>query len=620
MRTATFPSQNTRSFAEQALVALALGFALFMALVMIFIAGTQIWFAGRIIPGVTVGGVAIGGMTPAAATSAINEAITFPQNGRILLQDGQNGWIAKPQELGLFLDPGASAQAAFKVGRQGGLFRRLTDQFNAWYRGASLPPTLVFDQRLAYQYLINISQQINRDVSEASLSISGTEVVVRSGEIGRSLDIDATLALVSAQVQTLQDGLVPLVVRETPPVILDASEQAEVARRILSQPLTLTMPEGMSAQGAPWVFDQPMLASMLAIERVKDGDGETYQVGLNSQALISFLSNLAPDLQTYPVNARFIFNDDTRQLDLLEHAVIGRTLDVEASLRAIQDGIKNGQHEIPLVFQINEPPATDTTTAEQLGITEAVSVESSYFYGSDKSRVQNIQAAASRFHGLLVAPGETFSMANALGDISLDNGYAEALIIVGNQTIKGVGGGVCQVSTTLFRTAFFGGFPIVERHAHAYRVYYYEKVAGNRVDTSLAGLDATVFVPLVDFKFTNDTPYWLLMETYVNPSNSSITWKFYSTSDGRTVEWKTSGVTNRVPPPEPLYKENPDLAQGEIKQVDWAAEGADVVVERTVYRNGQVYLSDVIRTHYQPWQAIYEYGPGTEIPEPDKSE
>ena len=617
MRATTFPTRNTRPLLEQALIALVLGFALFIALCLLFITGTQVVFAGRIFPGIDVGGVPVGGLTPAAATTSINNTLTFPQSGRILLQDGKNGWVAKPQELGLFLDPGASAQAAFSIGRHGSLMERLSDQFGAWFRGANLPPTLVFDERIAYQYLASIARSIDRPVIEASLGVDGTEVIVRSGEVGRTMDVDASLALLSAQVKTLQDGLVSLVVKETPPIILDASAQADIVRRILSQPLTLSLPEGQTAEGSPWVFDQKMLASMLAIERVKDGSGETYQVGLNSQMMLAFLTNLAPELQTYPLNARFTFNDDTRQLDLIEHAIIGRTLNVEKSLRAIQDSLKNGQHNVPLVFDTIDPPVTDSATAEQLGITEAVSVQTSYYYGSDRSRVQNIQAAASRFHGLLVAPGETFSMANALGNISLDNGYAEALIIVGNQTIKGVGGGVCQVSTTLFRTAFFGGFPIVERHAHAYRVYYYEKVYGNKVDSSLAGLDATVFVPLVDFKFVNDTPYWLLMETYVNPSTSSITWKFYSTSDGRSVEWETTGVQNTVDPPEPLYRENPDLANGEIKQVDWAAQGADVTVNRTVMRDGQVYFSDVFQTHYAAWQAVYEYGPGTEIPTPD---
>jgi vancomycin resistance protein YoaR len=226
--------------------------------------------------------------------------------------------------------------------------------------------------------------------------------------------------------------------------------------------------------------------------------------------------------------------------------------------------------------------------------------------------VQNIQTAAAQFHGLLIAPGETFSMASALGNISLENGYAEALIIYGDQTIQGVGGGVCQVSTTLFRTAFFAGFPIVERHAHAYRVGYYEQEAGGYRNPQWAGFDATVYVPIVDLKFTNDTDYWLLMETYVYTGSQSLLWRFYSTEDGRTVDWETTGPTNIVPAPDDLWRENPDMAKGDIKKVDYAADGADINITRTVYKDGVVYFADSFYTHFQPWQAVYEYGPGTE--------
>src|SRR4030095_383941 len=137
--------------------------------------------------------------------------------------------------------------------------------------------------------------------------------------------------------------------------------------------------------------------------------------------------------------------------------------------------------------------------------------------------MQNIEAAARQFHGVLVAPGETFSMGETMGDVSLDNGFAEALIIYGGRTIKGVGGGVCQVSTTLFRGVFNIGLPILERYSHAYRVSYYEMTASGGVDSRLAGLDATVYFPLVDLKFKNDTPYWILMETYVNVSARTLT-------------------------------------------------------------------------------------------------
>jgi len=621
MRTAAYPSVvQKRSLPEHILLSLLLGFVAFFLIAGIFLAGFQLLYGGRIYPGVTVAGVAVGGLSPAQAATEIQSKISFPENGKILLQDGTNAWVVKPQELGLFLDPGASAATAFNHGRRGSLMSRLQAEFTGWYDGAAVAPALVFDQRLARQYLTSLAGQIDRPVIEANLGVQGTEVIVRSGEIGRTLDIDSSLVALSAQVQTLQDGVVPLVVKETSPVILDPSVQAEQVRAILSQPLTLTMPEGQTADGAPWVIEPAALAGMLAIERVTEGNSATYRVGINSETLIQYLSSLAPNLQTFAQNARFIFNDDTRQLDLLEHAVIGRQLNVQASLTAIQDGLAGGQHSIPLVFDVTNPQATDTTTAADLGITEAVSVQSSYFYGSSPERVQNIQAAAKSFHGLLIAPGETFSMASQLTDISLDNGYAEALIIVGNQTVVGIGGGVCQVSTTLFRTAFFGGFSIVERHAHAYRVYYYEKVAGNKINQNYAGLDATVYVPLVDFKFRNDTPYWLLMETYVDPGASRITWKFYSTSDGRSVQWDTTGPINVVDAPEPLYRENPDLPEGKIKQVDYEARGADVHVSRTVLRDGNVYFTDEFNTHYQPWQAVFEYGPGTVIPTPSGGE
>ena len=156
---------------------------------------------------------------------------------------------------------------------------------------------------------------------------------------------------------------------------------------------------------------------------------------------------------------------------------------------------------------------------------------------------------------------------------------------------------------------------------HAYRVSYYEKTAANQRNSDLAGLDATVYVPLVDLKFTNDTPYWLLMETYVSRAAHRLTWKFYSTSDGRSMEWLTTGPVNVVEAKKPIYKLNTDLDAGEIKQVDFEADGADVRVERSVFRGGNLYFSDTIHTHYEPWRAIFEYGPGTEgIPESEETQ
>lgn len=611
-------SPSSKLTLEQILRALLAGLVLFFLGLVILYITFQIQYSGRIFPGVESAGVDLSGLTEQEAAAQIAANMSFIQNGKIVLQDGSNLWQATPAALGFYFDPQTTAKNAMGIGRTGGLLSRVNAQMTIILAGKSVPPSVVFDQKAAQRYLLTLGEQINRPVIEASLGLNGADVVVRSGQVGRLLDVQSSLDRLTVQLLTLHDSVVPLAITETPPVILDVTQQAELARRMLSQPLVLTLPDAAAGDPGPWTFDPPTLAKMLSIERVADGTSAQYQVVVSSNALRAYLSDLVPAIKRVPQNARFTFNDDTHQLDLIQSSVYGRALDVEATIRAINEQLALNNHTMPLVLITEKPTVPDNVTAQDLGITELVSAQTSYFYGSDGSRVQNIITSAGRFHGLLIAPGETFSMANALGDITLDNGYAEALIILGGQTIKGVGGGVCQVSTTLFRTVFFGGFPVVERHAHAYRVYYYEKVAGNKVNASLAGLDATVYVPLVDFKFTNDTPYWLLMETYVNPSNSSITWKFYSTSDGRTVQWDTTGPINTVEPPEPLYKENSDLPEGKIKQVDWAAQGADVNVTRSVSRNGALYFSDSFATHYQPWQAIFEYGPGTPgIPTPN---
>ncbi len=117
---------------------------------------------------------------------------------------------------------------------------------------------------------------------------------------------------------------------------------------------------------------------------------------------------------------------------------------------------------------------------------------------------------------------------------------------------------------------------------------------------------------MVDFKFRNDTPDWLLMETYIY--GNQLLWKFYSTSDGRTVQW-SSHESGKVDAPKPLYKENPDLDKNEFKKIDYEADGLDVIVYRTVTRDGETIHNDTIKTHYLPWRAIYEFGPGSDLPD-----
>lgn len=601
---------------RQLLMAIPLALIVFT----LILAATFIWFqaayANQVFPGVHVLNVDLTAKTLEEANVILNEVLEYSHEGKIIFTYNDLMWELSPAELGYSVDSTASAEQAFAVGRGKFFLKNSLDKAKAWFNGIQLTPVAHYDERVAFKSLRTIAEEINQPEIEASLGLNKAEVVVISGQVGLEVDIPATLSTLMPHLVSMQDAIIPLDVRESTPAITDVGPQADLARKILSKPLVLTAPGLDDEEDDSWTIEPDVLASMLVIHRVENEGNNNYEIALNQELMQMYLSSLAPGVYRNPVNARFIFNDDTRQLDLIEPAVIGRNLDVVGSFDFISASLLDGNHEIPLAFETINPAVTDESTGEELGITELIHQEVSYFYGSDPSRVQNIRASSARYHGLLIAPWETFSMAEALGNISLDNGYAEAPIIFGGQTIQGIGGGVCQVSTTLFRAAFFAGFPIDERHAHAYRVGYYEQHSNGTRDANLAGLDATVYVPIVDLKFTNDTDHWLLMETYMG--NYSLTWKFYSTNDGRTIDWQTTGPQNIVKAPKDLYRENPELPKGTIKQVDYSADGADVTVTRTVYFGDQVHFSDFFFTRFQPWQAIFEYGPGTEgIPKPD---
>lgn len=608
----TFISQ--REFPKQILAVLSGGFALFFAIVLVWTLGYQLAYAGRIFPGVSVAGVDLSGLSPNEAALKLSQTLSYPNTGKVLFRDGERIWLAAPSELGMVFDPTASANAAYEHGREGGLFAALSGQISARGLGADVAPVVIFDQRVAYAYLQNIATQVDQPIAEAVLRVEGTNVISEPGRMGRALNLDATLIYLGAQLQSFRDGEVPLVIQETAPRLLDVTPQADLARIMLSQPFTMTLPNAAPGDPGPWTFDVPVMANMLTFNLVDAGGVPTMQLGLDSSALRKSLSDLKVLVDRNPQSARFVFNDQNGQIEPIAASTVGRVMDVEASIAAINGALQRGEHTVNLAVAEQQPAVTDTATGADLGVTQLIASHTTYFYGSSEARIQNIVTAAAQYHGLLVAPGETFSMGSVLGDVSLENGYAEALIIYGGRTIKGVGGGVCQVSTTLFRTVFYAGFPVVERYSHAYRVSYYEMDASGSVDTRLAGLDATVYFPLVDFKFQNDTPYWLLMETYVNVPARTITWRIYSTSDGRSITWETTGPQNVVEPPAPVFEENPELDSNEMKQVDYAAEGADVTVTRTVWRNGQVYFSDQFKTFYQPWAAVCQYGPGSDSP------
>jgi len=564
------------------------------------------YHADRIFPGVYAGGVPLGGLSYEAARDALNESFYFGEEAVFTFRRGDQVWQLSAAELGVSLDADATLAAAQEIGRSGNPTTDALDQAEAWFNGASIAPVVVYDQAAALEQLNEIAAQLDRPMREPVLTLSGTQVDLVPGQPGQVLDVAATLEALERQLLQFHSGEITPVILEAAPRLLNADATAEQLRAALSSPLELTAVDGQGSPLGPWTISPEQIAELLSIALVTEADGsQRYEIDIDMSAFSASLEALAPGLIVPPRNGRFHFDEATGQLIVIEGAVSGRMLNVPETLRRLEETVFNYDgRQVPMVFDYTLPRYHNQITAAELGIREMVAEATTYFEGSTQNRRTNIAVSTSRFDGIIIGPGEEFSFNDFLGEISEANGFVEGNVIFGGRTTIGIGGGVCQVSTTIFRAAFNGGFALTERNSHGYRVGFYE------LRGQPPGLDAAIWQPERDFRFQNNTPYHLLIEASIYPNDNALQFRFYSTQTFRT-EIDAPIVKNLVPAKETRYEVNRDLQPGQILQVDYSAEGADVTVYRTVYdMAGNVVMEDYVFTHYLPWGAIYQVAPG----------
>jgi vancomycin resistance protein YoaR len=338
----------------------------------------------------------------------------------------------------------------------------------------------------------------------------------------------------------------------------------------------------------------------------------TLRFKVDPAAFRSYITEtIAPDVETQPQDVT-ITQDENGLISFEGTAVDGTQIQVDVLTELVEEALNRSwtQVELPLEFtpgKVNAP-----AFLREQGITELVATGYSTYDGSPTNRRHNIATGIARFDGVLVQPGEEFSFGDQLGVVDASTGYKQELVIKEEGTIPEYGGGICQVSSTLFRAILFAGLPIVERHPHSYAVTYYAYPMG-------WGLDATVYPPQVDLVFKNDMATPILVQAYVDAENSSAYFKFYGTKDGRTVSMDGPYISNRVGAPPAIYIVTPDLPAGTIVKKDSAHNGFTAQWTRTVtypsghplYPDGAT-LEESIVSPYRAWPAKYAVGEGTE--------
>lgn len=585
---------------------------LVVALVLTALAGTWGLGAGleqRIIPGVWVWDVPVGGMTPAAAAVHLETGLGLRQPQIVLIGPEGQRWLFSPAELGMAVDVEATLARAFAPGHTGEGLTPWRERVDILLHGRRLSPVLTWNAHPAQVKLHAVAAEINRSAQNAGVRWHGAQLTMDAGGLGRRLEVTETLELLVPALYALEPVERAAVITELPPLVSaeEAQRALSVAEGMLAQPLRILVPDPREGDPGPWTLAPESLAGMLAI-RVTEG---RIWVGLDEAALAEYLGPLAIALYRAPQNAAFDFNPTTLTLTPIRPSVVGREVDVAASIEHINALLQAGQHYAPLITTETAPELPDNITAEDLGLREVVGVGESYFTGSSSARDRNIRVGAAKFDGVLIAPGQTFSFNEHLGEVTAEAGYDQSYVIIGNRTVLGVGGGICQVATTAFRAAYFAGYPIVERWPHAYRVGYYELGGFG------PGFDATIYSPLVDFRFINDTEHYLLVQTEVDAVRARLRFSIYSTKVGRTVEQVGPTWGAAIPPAQPVYEYNPDLAAGTLVQVEKPANGLNAVLGRIVRdAEGKVLYEDRFISNFIPWPARYQYGPGF-VPPPE---
>ena len=569
----------------------------FGLLLLIFITYHLAYFK-KIYPGVSIAYQNVENKTIEEGSNYLENYINQNKASSLKLASQENQlWEIELEKLDFFYDTNLSVEKAYQVGRNKKPFLDLKNKTKSYFQGTNLGLDYSLNQNLLEEKIATIASQVfipaiepTIEVLEATPSGGTSRISIKQGEDGQQLDKRGLINIIAQQITQVSFESISLPLIYTSPVLTEEQikNTQKRAEKFLDKRLILKEEENL------WKLEEKELIELLSFTN-----------GFNQDEIKSWASELSLIINRDPQNASFRFSEG--KVAEFKPAKEGKKLEEDQTVDLIVKDLEKLE-ENQIQDAINLPittsqPIIKTADVNSLGIKELVGRGVSSFRGSISSRIHNINLASSRLNGLLIPPEEVFSFNQALGDVSRSTGYQEAYIIKDGRTVLGDGGGVCQVSTTLFRAALDTGLPIVERKAHAYRVSYYEQ-------GSSVGLDATVFSPTADLKIKNDTPAYLLIQTYFDQKNYRLTFEIYGASDGRSVSISKSRMWDQSPPPPDLYQDDPTLPTGQIKQIDWKSWGAKASFDYRVNRFGEVLQNRTFYSNYRPWQAIYLRGTG----------
>jgi len=453
--------------------------------------------SGRIHRGVEVGNVSLGGKTPSEARQIVRDQAMGPL--KEIEFSGPEHFTRSAAEMGVDFNIDETVDKAYAVGREGNLFDRLSERLRASFGVATIPPDIDYRPAKARAEVREIAAQVNHQPREADVKIYGSEVEVAKSRDGYELNTAATMASVDGAIDDMS-GKARLAgdVLDPDVTTAEADAAAKKARGALSEQLVL------KAQGKTWTVSPADLGSALDVTK-QDG---RIDVSLDRDRLDSVLTNVYNDLTVKPVEASYDFDANGNVIVKPSHE--GQTVEGDKLLDDIQGGLFAGKREYQVQTTVDKPRYTTAGLEAKKPSTLLGTYKTNYTATTDQGaeRVANLEMASNAVSGTFVAPGDTFSMVQHVQNLS----YKEAHVIVNSKEKIAEGGGLCQVTSTLYNAVLYAGLEVTERTPHDSQLPYIRP-----------GMDATVWygdtsttVDDTDMKFENTSDGYVLLQEYVS--------------------------------------------------------------------------------------------------------
>ena len=589
-RTRARQSQSSRRIVLRRAVFLAAVVALLALLIGLAFAGSKSTLA----TGTTVAGVDVGGLPDGEAVRLLTARAATVERTPITFTAGGEKFALSASQLGVEADWQMAVEDAAAAG--GGFgpvrgFKRLRARF---FGLDSTPSVSAYDAAVNYK-VDQIARTVSRRGVDAKLVRKGLNVQVVEGQSGRKLDQAAAAAVVVQSLGNLERHapvVLPLTATAPRVASADLEKAAEKARIALSAPIRLAYGE------TRWRVPRWKIASILRLPVA--GSTEVTVAGRGAE---EYLKRLSTAVSRKPRDARFQVTATGKII--IRPSAPGLLLDLPATARAIAAAAFSADRRTANLAVRVAAPARSTASAKTMGITDVVSSYTTT-YGGTPGRLNNVQLVAELIDGTLIQPGGTFSFNGTTGERTAAKGFQEAPVIINGELKSGLGGGICQVSTTVFNAAFDSGLPITARVNHALYISHYP-----------LGRDATVNYPDLDLRFVNDTGHWLLLRTFVGAG--SLTVNLYGTPIHRRVESTTEPL--EVTGPVPVKEiDDPTLQKGKRVVDEFGSPPRKTSVRRLVYdANDNLLYDNTWRSSYVGEPSLVRVGTKKPAKKPAKT-